>query len=72
MGSIPGLGTKILRAPRHSKEKKKKFFSKLSRHITLSTKVRLEKAMVFPVVMYGCEIWNIKKAEGQRIVAFEL
>ena len=43
-----------------------------SRHITLSTKVRLVKAMVFPVVMYGCEIWTIKKAEHQRIDAFKL
>ena len=43
-----------------------------SRDITLSTKVRLVKAMVFPVVMYGCERWTIKKAECQRIDAFEL
>ena len=43
-----------------------------SRDITLSTKVRLVKAMVFPVVMYGCESWTIKKAECQRINAFEL
>ena len=43
-----------------------------SRDITLSTKVRLVKAMVFPVVMYRCESWNIKKAECQRIDAFEL
>ena len=43
-----------------------------SRDITLSTKVRLVKAMVFPVVMYGCESWSIKKAERQRIDAFEL
>ena len=43
-----------------------------SRDITLSTKVRLVKAMVFPVVMYGCESWTIKKAERQRIDAFEL
>ena len=43
-----------------------------SRHIILPTKVRLVKAMVFPVVMYGCESWTIKKAEHQRIVAFEL
>ena len=43
-----------------------------SRDITLSTKVRLVKAMVFPVVMYGCESWTIKKAEHQRIAAFEL
>ena len=40
--------------------------------ITLSTKVHLVKAMVFPVVMYGCESWTIKKAECQRIDAFEL
>ena len=43
-----------------------------SRDITLSTKVRLVKAMVFPVVRYGCESWTIKKAECQRIDAFEL
>ena len=43
-----------------------------SRDITLLTKVRLVKAMVFPVVMYGCESWTIKKAECQRIDAFEL
>ena len=43
-----------------------------SRGITLPTKVRLVKAMVFPVVMYGCESWTIKKAERQRIDAFEL
>ena len=43
-----------------------------SRDITLSTKVRLVKAIVFPVVMYGCESWTIKKAECQRIDAFEL
>ena len=43
-----------------------------SRDITLSTKVRLVKAMVFPVVMYGCESWTIKKAEHQRTDAFEL
>ena len=43
-----------------------------SRDITLSTKVRLVKAMVFPVVMYGCESWTVKKAEHQRIDAFEL
>ena len=43
-----------------------------SRDITLPTKVHLVKAMVFPVVMYGCEGWTIKKAEGQRIDAFEL
>ena len=43
-----------------------------SRDITLPTKVHLVKAMVFPVVMYGCESWTIKKAEHQRIDAFEL
>ena len=43
-----------------------------SRDITLPTKVCLVKAMVFPVVMYGCESWTIKKAECQRIDAFEL
>ena len=43
-----------------------------SRDITLPTKVRLVKAMVFPVVMYGCESWTVKKAERQRIDAFEL
>ena len=43
-----------------------------SRDITLSTKVHLVKAMAFPVVMYGCENWTIKKAEHQRIDAFEL
>ena len=43
-----------------------------SRDITLTTKVRLVKAMVFPVVMYGCESWTVKKAESRRIDAFEL
>ena len=43
-----------------------------SRDITLPTKVRLVKAMVFPVVLYGCESWTVKKAEHQRIDAFEL
>ena len=43
-----------------------------SRDITLSTKVHLVKAMVFPVVMYGCERWTIKKAERQKIDVFEL
>ena len=42
------------------------------RDITLLTKVLLVKAMVFPVVMYGCESWTVKKAESQRIDAFEL
>ena len=43
-----------------------------SRDVTLPTKVRLVKAMVFPVVMYGCESWAVKKAEHRRIDAFEL
>ena len=43
-----------------------------SKDITLPTKVHLNKAMVFPVVMYGCESWTIKKAESQRIDAFEM
>ena len=43
-----------------------------SRDITLLTKIHLVKAMIFPVVMYGCESWTIKKAEHQRIDAFEL
>ena len=43
-----------------------------SRDITLPTKVRLVKAMVFPVIMYGCKSWTVKKAECQRIDAFEL
>ena len=43
-----------------------------SRDITLPTKVRLVKAMFFPVVMYGCESWTVKKAEGRRIDGFEL
>ena len=43
-----------------------------SRDITISTRVQIVKAMVFPVIMYGCESWTIKKAECQRIDAFEL
>ena len=43
-----------------------------SRDVTLPTKVRLVKAMVFPVVMYGCESWTVKNAERRRIDAFEL
>ena len=43
-----------------------------SRDIALPTKVRLVKAMVFPLVTYGCESWTVKKAEGQRVDAFEL
>ena len=48
------------------------FFFGNSRDLTLPTKVLLVKAMVFPVVMYGCESWTVKKAEHQRIDAFEL
>ena len=44
----------------------------ISRDITLPTKVLIVKAMVFPVIMYGCEIWTIKKAQHRRIDAFEL
>ena len=43
-----------------------------SRHITLPTKVRLVKAIIFPMVMYGCESWTVKKAERRRIDMFEL
>ena len=43
-----------------------------SRDITLPTKIRLVKAMVFPVILYGCESWTVKKAECRRIDAFEL
>ena len=43
-----------------------------SKNITLPTQVCIVKAMVFPVVMYGCEIWSVRKAESQRIDAFEL
>ena len=43
-----------------------------SRDVTLPTKVRLVKAMVFPVVMYGCDSWTVKKAEHRRIDAFKL
>ena len=54
----------------------KKSYDKLSmlksRDVTLPTKVRLVKAMIFPAVMYGCESWTIKKAEHPRINAFEL
>ena len=50
----------------------KESYDQPRQHITLSTKVHLVKAMVFPVVMYGCESWIIKKAEHRRIDAFEL
>ena len=78
------LGSKISAASDCSHEIKRHFFplerkamSKLdsilkSRDITLPTKVRLVEAMVFPVVMYGCEYWTIKKVKCQRIDAFEL
>ena len=55
-----------------SKKAKTKTMYLKSRDITLPTKVRLVKAMVFPVVMDGCESWTIKKAEHRRIDAFEL
>ena len=57
------LGRKVMTQPRHHIK---------NRNITLPTKVRLVKAMVFPVVIYGCESWTIKKAECRRIDAFEL
>ena len=77
------LGSKITADGDHSHEIKRRlpFGRKVmtnldsilkSRDITLSTKVRLVKAMVFPVVMYGCESWTIKKAGHRRIDAFEL
>ena len=77
------LGSKIIADGDCSHEIKrrlllgKKFMTNLdsifkSRDITMSTKVHLVKAMVFPVVMYGCQSWTIKKAECQRIDAFEL
>ena len=53
-----------------SREIKKKFFFLKSRDITLPTKVHLVKAMAFPVVMYGCESWTIKKAECRKIDGF--
>ena len=75
------LGSKILVDGDCSHEIKRRFilgrkvmtnlYSTL-KSITLSTKVRLVKAMVFPVVMYGCESWTIKKAEHQRIDTFKL
>ena len=77
------LGSKITADGDHSHEIKRhlllgrKVMTNLdsilkSRDITLPTQVCLVKAMVFPVVMYGCKSWTIKKAEGQRIDAFEL
>ena len=75
------LGSKIIADSDHSHEIKRhwlferKSMTNLdnilkSRDITLPTKVRIVKAMVFPVVMYGCESWTIKKAECRRIDAF--
>ena len=58
------LGRKAMKKPRQCIKKE--------RDITLPTKVHLVKAMVFPVVMYGCENWTVKKAECRRIDAFEL
>ena len=57
------LGRKVMTKPRQHIQKQKHY---------LPTKVRLIKAMVFPVVMYGCESWTVKKAERRRIDAFEL
>ena len=68
-----GCSHEIKRRLLHGRKVMSKLDSILkSRDITLSTKVRLVKAIVFPVVMYGCESWTIKKAECQRIDAFEL
>ena len=70
VGDIAGCG---LKAFKHINISQTDLDSILkSRDITLPTKVCLVKAMVFPVVMYGCESWTIKKAECQRIDAFEL
>ena len=72
------LGSKITADGECSHEIKRhlllgrKVMTNLDRDITLPTKVRLVKAMVFPVVMYGCESWTLKKAEHRRIDAFEL
>ena len=77
------LGSKITADGDHSHEIKRRLLLRRkvmtnldsifkSRDITLPTKVHLVKAMLFPVVMYGCESWTVKKAECQRIDAFEL
>ncbi|XDA71805.1 hypothetical protein R6Z07M_002081 [Ovis aries] len=58
--------------PRQHIKKQRHYFSQKNRDITFPTKVHLVKAMVFPVVMYGCESWTVKKAECRRIDAFEL
>ena len=64
--------SKMLAPWKNSYDKPRQTCILKSRHITLLTKVHLVKAMVFPVVMYGCESWTTKKAEHQRIDAFEL
>ena len=68
------LGRKVMTNLAYSKNIFKSIFDSIfkSRDITLPTKVRLVKAMVFPAVMYGCESWTVKKAERRRIDAFEL
>ena len=66
------LGRKVIGLPRSRLLSSNLDSILKSRDITLPTKVRLVKAMVFPVVMYGCESWTVKKAEHQRIGAFEL
>ena len=70
VGDIAGCGLKALKHINISQTDLDSILK--SRDITLPTKVCLVKAMVFPVVMYGCESWTIKKAECQRIDAFEL
>ena len=74
--SVPGQRAKIPLALRHLLLGRKVMTNLdsifKSRNITLPTKVCLVKAMVFPVVMYGCESWTVKKAQRQRIDAFEL
>ena len=67
---LPPWNSKMLTPWKESYDQPISIFK--SRDITLPTKVRLVKAMVFPVVMYGCESWTVKKAERQRIDAFEL
>ena len=67
---ISTIGEKTLTPWKKSSDKPRQHIK--SRDITLLTKVHLVKAMVFPVVMYGCESWTIKKAEHRRIDGFEL
>ena len=66
------LELQLAPAKASKKQRRAKAETSKSRDITLPTKVHLVKAMVFPVVMYGCESWTIKKAEHQRTDAFEL